>query len=148
MDGVRPRPAGGLPRFPVVRAALLYYAAVFGAGFVLGPIRILWLVPRVGERAAELLELPLMVAVMLLAARAVSRRPDLPPAPMARLGTGLLALALVLVSEFSLVLWLRGLTLAEYFATRDPVAGTAYYLSLALFGLLPWLLQRRAARPD
>jgi hypothetical protein len=39
-------------------------ASVFGAGFVLGTIRTLWLVPRVGTRIAELLESPIMLVVI------------------------------------------------------------------------------------
>jgi hypothetical protein len=40
----------------ILKAAVAYFAIVFGAGFVLGPIRILLVVPLVGERVAELLE--------------------------------------------------------------------------------------------
>ena len=56
----------------VVGAGLLYFALTFGAGFLLGPIRILLIEPRVGVRAAELLEIPVMIGVTLLAARWVT----------------------------------------------------------------------------
>jgi hypothetical protein len=45
-----------------LKAGVLYFTLVFGAGFVLGPMRILCLVPRVGTRTAELMEMPMMLA--------------------------------------------------------------------------------------
>jgi hypothetical protein len=126
----------------VVRAGLLYFALTFGTGFLLGPVRILWLVPRVGTRVAELLELPVMVFICWLAARWVTRRLAVPPQTGPRLAMGVLAGALLLAAEFSLVLRMRGMTLEEYFATRDPVSGTAYYGAVLLLVLMPLLVCR------
>ena len=39
----------------IVKAGVLYFALVFGVGFLLGPIRILWAVPHFGTRMAELM---------------------------------------------------------------------------------------------
>jgi len=122
---------------------VLYFVLVFGAGFILGPIRVLWLVPRLGERWAELIELPVMVVAIVLAARFVVRRLAVPPTPAARLTMGGLGLALTLAAECALVQWLRGMTPADYFASRDPVSGTAYYVTLLFFAALPLLLARR-----
>jgi hypothetical protein len=36
----------------ILKAATVYFALVFGAGFVLGPIRVLFIVPRFGVRMA------------------------------------------------------------------------------------------------
>jgi len=132
----------------VVRAGLLYFALTFGAGFLLGPIRILLIEPRVGVRAAELLEIPVMIGVTLLAARWVTARLAVPPATGPRLGMGLLAAGLLLVAEFTLVLSLRGLTLEDYFASRDPISGSAYYVSVLLLALLPLLVNRPRATPS
>lgn len=130
----------------VLKPALVYFVLVFGAGFVLGPLRIVFLVPRLGERHAELLELPVMLAACYWAARWTCRRFVVPARPGPRLVFGFLALACLLTAEFSLVLTLRGISMGQYFATRDPVSGTAYYLSLLIFALLPYLIGRRAAR--
>jgi hypothetical protein len=132
----------------VVRAGLLYFALTFGAGFLLGPIRILLIEPRVGVRAAELLEIPVMIGVTLLAARWVTARLAVPPATGPRLGMGLLAAGLLLVAEFTLVLSLRGLTLEDYFASRDPISGSAYFASVLLLALLPLLVNRPRATPS
>lgn len=130
--------------FGVVLAAVVYFLMVFGTGFVLGPVRILLLVPRIGERWAELAEMPVMLTACFLAARWVCRRFAMPARASPRVIMGLLAMVLLLTAEFGLVLSLRGMTVAEYLATRDPVSGTAYYLAVAVFGALPWWLGRRS----
>jgi len=53
----------------ILKAGALYFVFVFGAGFVLGTIRTLWVVPHVGTRMAELVEAPLMIVVTIMAAR-------------------------------------------------------------------------------
>jgi len=127
----------------VLKAGALYFGLVFGTGFVLGPIRILWLVPRVGERTAELMEAPIMLGVIVLAARWIARRVAVPPAPPRLLGVGVVALGLLIVVEFTVVLWLRGLTIGEYFAKRDPVAGAVYIVMLGVFAVMPLLVARK-----
>ncbi len=126
----------------MLKAAVLYFAIVFSVGFLLGPIRILWVAPRTGARAAELMEAPIMLAVSLVAARWMVRRSAVPPGLGSRLGMGMIALAFMLVAEFSLVLPLRGISFREYMATRDLVSATAYYLSLGTFAILPWVVGR------
>ena len=126
----------------IVKAALVYFCIVFGVGSLLGPIRVLVAVPRLGERMAELLEAPLMLLVIILGANWIVRRFHLPVGLIYRLGTGVIAFMLGLVFEFGLVLALRGLSLREYFESRDPIAASVYYLTLVLFALMPLLVRR------
>jgi len=127
----------------ILKAGGLYFAIVFGAGFVLGSIRILWAVPRFGTRMAELIEVPVMLVVTILVARWIVRRLTVPPKLSSRLGMGCIGLGLMLVAEFTLVLWLRGLSISEYLASRDPVSGTVYYVMLGVFCIMPLLVSRR-----
>ena len=62
-------------RAQALKSGALYFALVFGAGFVLGAVRVLWPVRRFGERVAELMEAPVMLGVTVLAARWVIWRP-------------------------------------------------------------------------
>jgi len=39
----------------ILKAATFYFALVFGAGFLLGTIRVLLVAPRFGTRTAELM---------------------------------------------------------------------------------------------
>jgi hypothetical protein len=125
-----------------LKSALLYFALVFGAGFALALIRIPLLVPHMGVRAAELIEMPFMLMVIYFAARWIVRRMPAPAARTARLVVGVLALGLLLLAEFTLVPWLQGLSVREAIASRDPVSGAAYAMSLVVFALMPLLVAR------
>jgi hypothetical protein len=127
----------------ILKAGVLYFALVFGAGFVLGPIRLLWAVPRFGTRMAELMETPIMFVVIILAACWIVRHFAVPFTSSRRLGIGFIALGFLLVAEFGFVLWLQGLSVSGYLATRDPVSGTVYYLMLGVFAIMPLLVVRR-----
>ena len=127
----------------LLTSSAVYVAVVFATGFLLGAVRVLWLVPRLGVRAAELLELPFMLAAVFFAARWINRRFLGARSQSARVIVGVLALALLLGAELVLAVTLRGLSLQEAILDRDPVSGTAYYVSLCVFALMPWYLGRR-----
>ena len=127
--------------YQVVKAGAIYFALVFGTGFLLGTIRVLWLIPMVGARTAELLEMPLMLLAIILAARWVTRHFSVPHTASSRLGMGGIALAPILILDFTVVLWIRGLSLSQYLDQFDPVAGPAYFMMLGLFAIMPWLVR-------
>jgi hypothetical protein len=131
-----------------IKAGLAYFALVFGAGFVLGVLRVSFLVPRFGERIAELGEMPLMLAVIVIAARFIMRRFAVPFSMAARIGTGLLALCLLLAAELLLAVVVQDRSLADYVASRDPVSGSVYLAMLVLFALMPTLVWRTGKARD
>ena len=55
---------------------------------------------------------------------------------------GCIALGLMLVAEFRLGLWIRGITIREYFVARDPVSGTVYFMTLGAFAGVPMFVGR------
>lgn len=125
-----------------IKAGLAYFALVFGAGFMLGVLRVSLLVPRFGERMAELGEMPLMLVVILVSARFVIQRFCVSRAVAPRLGMGLVALGLLLFAEVLLAVILQQRALADYIASRDPVSGSVYLVMLVLFALMPMLVGR------
>lgn len=126
----------------VLAASSLYFALVFGAGFVLGVVRTLFVAPHVGTRSAELMEMPVMLLVTVAAARWTVVRLAVPSSTLARLGTGCIALLLMLAAEFGLVLRVRGISVGQYLATRDRVSGAAYYVMLIVFAVMPLLIPK------
>ena len=120
-----------------------YFVAVFAVGFALGALRVTLVVPALGERIAELAEMPFMIAASVLFAWQFVRRWRLGVG--AALAGGVLALALLLGAELALVV-ARGLTLEQYIARRDPVAGAAYVAALVVFMLAPAVVAWRLAQ--
>jgi hypothetical protein len=49
---------------------------------------------------------------------------------------------MLLIAEVALGLAARGGSVRDVLFDRDPVSGTAYYASLCLFALMPWLRAR------
>jgi hypothetical protein len=125
-----------------MKAGLLYFVFVFGVGFVVGIIRTLWIVPRVGTRTAELIEIPVMLLITIFAAKWIVQQLAVPSTTSARLSMGCIALGCILIAEFTIVIRLRGLSIRDYLASRDPGAATAYYVALALFAFMPMFVAR------
>ncbi len=120
----------------VIRAALIYFALVFATGFALGMFRVPLLVPRLGVRTAELLEMPVMLVAIIFAARYVGRRHRLTVGGAVL--SGCLALVLMLTAELSLALILQDQSLGDYVASRDPVSGSVYLVMLGVFAAMPY----------
>lgn len=129
----------------LIRASIIYFLLVFGVGFVLGTIRVLWLAPGFGIRTAELLEMPLMVLATVLAARWINRRYLAGVSAGGRLAAGLIALVVLFAAELALG-GAQSRSPADVIFNRDPISGAAYYAALTLFGLMPWILGGTATR--
>lgn len=122
-----------------VRAGFFYFAVVLGTGFILGIFRIPFLVPRIGERWAELAEMPIMAAVIYFAAGYLLRRYPEVRSPTQSLGAGFLALALSVAAELGLATVLQNRTLSEFVGSRDKISGSVYIALLLAFAVMPRL---------
>jgi hypothetical protein len=123
--------------------ALTYWAAVFALGFVLGTLRVVWLAPALGESAAVLAELPVMLAASWLWAQRLLARLPLASAGAA-LGAGALALALLLGAELALGALAFGQSPAAWLAALTRPPGSIGLAGQLGFALIPWWLSRRA----
>jgi hypothetical protein len=130
-----------------LRAGALYFALAFAAGWVLGPIREVWVIPRFGRTAGLLLEAPLIVAVSFVAARWVLQRFAVPPWLATRAVIGLVALGMLLVAEVVGARYLRGLSLADYVASFRSPPGAVTAASFLVFAAMPMLVARSDSKP-
>ena len=124
---------------PTIKAGLVYFAIVLGSGFILGAFRVPIVVPRIGERWAELAEMPIMAAVIFFAAGYILRRFPQVRTPARSLSSGFLALLLTAAAEVGLATLLQNQTLGDFISSRDKISGAAYIVLLLVFAVMPRL---------
>ncbi len=126
----------------LVAAGLAWFAAIFALGFLLGPIRVLILEPRLGPAAAVAVEAVPMLAGMAFLAPRIARRFAVPPGWRSHLLMGLIGIALTIAAETALAALLRGRGPGFWAEQARTPEGWIYLALLAAFALMP-LLRRR-----
>jgi hypothetical protein len=125
-----------------LKAGVIYFLLVFAVGWVLGPIRELWVVPRFGRMIGVFLEAPIMLIAMIISARWVIRRFDVPGTLRTTISMGLVAVGILTVAEIAGVLWVRQLSLQEYLGSLATAPGVISLLMFLLFAAMPTLVTR------
>lgn len=118
----------------------VYLVTVFAAGFVLGVVRTLVLVPLIGPLWAVLFELPVILAVAWLVCARILRRWPLSPAAAAEMGA--VAFTLLMLAEAGLSNLLAGRSLAEHLALYAQLPHQVGLAGQLAFGVLPWVQAR------
>lgn len=117
-----------------LRAGCTYFAGAFAVGFLLGVLRTLVLVPRIGETAAVLIELPIILGVSWLICGRILRRSPLSAGEAVVMGAS--AFALLMIAELSMSMLLANRTFTAHLALYSDVAhllGLAGQIAFALF---------------
>ena len=138
----------------VLASSVLYFALVFSSGFALGCIRVPFLQPLIGDRLAQLLEMPVMMLAITRSAKLIVRRLHPQPPRSQLFMIGVVALTLMLAMEvagsvyISKKDWNAGL--ADWVSDRDAIAGPVYFALLAVFAAMPACISmlQEAERPD
>jgi hypothetical protein len=130
----------------VLKAGTIYFLVAVGAELVLEVIRLQVVALHVGERLAEMLEIPNVLLATIIGARWVVDRFTLPPLPGIRLSIGLVALILLLIAEGTIILPLHGLSITEYLGNQDSVVGIAPLGALGVLTAMPFLVGYRWER--
>lgn len=126
-----------------MRAGLIYAAAVFAVGSVLGVIRILVLVPAIGATAAVAVEVPVMLAAAWLICGAVLGRIAVRQRVGDRLLMGATALALLWLAETGVAVVL-GMTPGAFLRSLATAAGVLGLAAQLVFALFPLIRRTRA----
>lgn len=122
---------------------------IFGAGLILGAIRVPFIQPILGKLYTVLIETPLMMLFIWRSARAIvshlSPYTDCGAGPMS-LFIGVVALLWMMIIEISVVTlpevsWWAGIR--RWLRACDAFAGSIYNPVLLTFSIMPWVVWRR-----
>ena len=124
----------------VLKAGVIYFLLLFALGWILGPIRELWAVPRFGRMTALLVEAIIMLIATIVAAGWVTLRFDVPRTLGSTIPVGLVALVILAPAEIAGALWVRGQSLQDYAASFVTGPGLISLVLFVLFAVMPTLV--------
>ena len=127
---------------PAFAAASIYFLLLFGLGFILGTVRVLFVAPQIGVLAATLAEVPLMLAAAFFLCRWSLERGRVPPTLSVRWAMVLWFLVLLAVFETLVGVALFGQTLAETWSGLGTPVGLLGLTAQAIAALLPLCVAR------
>jgi len=125
-------------RRPII-AGLAYFGCVFAAGFALGVVRTVFVVPLLGETVAVAMELPIVLAIAWIVSRWLTQRFEIPARLLPRAVMGTTAFILLMAGELSISLLLAGRDVNEhlqFYRESSHMLGLAGQIAFALFPVL------------
>lgn len=123
-------------------AGCLYALTVFALGFALGAIRMLLLVPHLGETAAVALEAPVMLAASWNLSRWSAKKHGVLTHTADALLMGAIAFAVLMLAELGTAVVLFKRTVFEYFMGLRSVPGAIGLAAQLCFACFPFLQAR------
>lgn len=137
----------GLAKNPSLTAGLAYFAIVFAIAFVLGLIRVPFLVPLIGDLTAVLIELPIILTLAWLICRKLVSSLNVPQTIGSRAVMGGLALVLLLSAELALSTIVFGNSIIDHlrsYSSLPQALGLAGQFAFGLFPMIQMRMRRRA----
>ena len=124
----------------IIAVGMSYFLMVFGVGFLLGPIRVYLLEPKLGETIATLCEAPFLLIVIVLAARWLPKRSNMRMSVASLAAVGLGGLFLQQLADVVVGSLLRGITPAQQLSHLATPAGLIYMGLLLAYVVMPVLV--------
>ncbi len=126
----------------IVWAGALYFLVTYAAGFVFGTVRELFVVPRLGQLTATLIETPVMLAVTYFAASWIIGRFADPPAFGERAAIGAIGFALLMAAEILFSGMIRGWSFEAWVGHLKTSDGAISMVLFVLFAIMPLIVRR------
>lgn len=125
-----------------MRDGAIYGALSFAAGFVLGALREMMLIPAFGPAAGRLIEFPIVTLAAVATAWWLVRRTAGQRSPGRWLAAGLIGAATLLLLEGTLALGVLGMPIETYLAGFDIREGALFPIGLIVMAAAPAAISR------
>ena len=123
----------------IAKAGFFYFLMVFAVGFLLGTIRVIYLIPRFGPVPAVLIELPILLAISWSACGIVLRHIEVPPQFGERLAMGTVAFVILMLAEVIFATLEFGQAIPDYLAQYSTAHGALGLAGQVVFAFFPVL---------
>jgi hypothetical protein len=120
-----------------IKTGFIYFLIMFAVGFALGVVRVLLVVPHVGELYAVLLEVPLMVFISWQVSRWVLRRYFKGNDLQNYLIIGVSALLFLIIVEYLLAVTVFHRSTSEFILGLQSLPGAIGLTGQIIFGAIP-----------
>lgn len=126
----------------IIRLAFYYFALSFSFGILLAMIRLFYMMPvyQLTQPEAELIAMPVFLLTIVLCARFLIVRYEIPRIGGFRLAIGYLALVFMLIGELigGVVMYEEGWR--EWYWETDSIAFGTFCVVMLFFATMPWIL--------
>jgi len=126
-----------------LKAGVAYFAIVFAAGFFVGAVRVLFVVPAAREIAAVSIELPIMLAISWIACAHVIRHFSVPSRVPERALMSATAFLLLMLAELLLSVAVFGRSGIEFAVSLVRLPGAIGLAGQTAFATFPLLRLRQ-----
>lgn len=120
-----------------IKAGSVYFIVVFSVGFLLGTIRVLVLVPKLGEMLSALIELPIILTASWIICGWVITRFSVARVWQSRLTMGVTAFGLLMLAELLLSIIIFENGIGQHFNTYLSLNGALAIAGQLVFAAFP-----------
>ena len=126
-----------------IKAGICYFIVVFGAGFLVGTLRVLVVAPAIGGLGAVIAELPILLILSWIVCKVLVKRHSVKSTVSERVIMGGVAFVLLMLCEPAFAIFVFNRTAIEYFSQFRSASGLAGLLGQVAFSTIPVLQLRR-----
>jgi hypothetical protein len=126
-----------------LKAGAIYFVIVFPAAFAMGTLRVLIIIPAIGETRAVMLKTPVILALSWVVCGWALTRYSVPAHIMPRALMGFFAFALLMIAELLVSVLGFGRSVAEHFAAYQWFSAQLGLAMQVAFAVIPALRLRK-----